>query len=181
MEIVKQRMVAVGKRKNLIDSVSEQLILIPEGLYKARFVDHDCGVMFARQAKLMALFEIVEGEHHGVLLSRYYNVKASRGGVTKQKWRVGRSSDLLRELCDCTSKSYRRLDQLPMTDWRESCDVVQIKVKTVRKSANQQAIPEGIQYSVIEKVSRIQNKSSYSLADDTNFINSALRSYANRE
>jgi len=175
------REVLVAKRKNLIDVVSEKLILIPEGLYKARFIDHDCGVMFARQAKLMALFEITEGDYQGVMLSRYYNIKPSRGSVTKQKWKVGRSSDLLRELCDCTLKSYRRLDQLPLTDWRESCQVVQVKVKTVKTSANQQAIPEPIQYSVIERVSRIPKKSSYALVDNVNFINAALRSYANRE
>ena len=179
--MVKQRMVAVGKRKNLIDSVSEQLILIPEGLYKARFIDHDCGVMFARQAKLMAVFEIIDGAYEGVRLAPYYNVKNSRGSLSKQRWKVGKSSNLIREFCDCTMIRYKRLDQLPLTDWRERCDYVQIKVKTVVQTSKQEKLTEFAQYSVIEAVARWPAPKNYSLVDNDKFISAALRSYANRE
>jgi len=171
----------MAKKKRLIDVVSEQMTLIPEGVYKARFIDHDCAIMFGSQPKLMAVFEIIDGEHEGVRLARYYNVKNSRGSLSKQRWKVGKSSNLIREFCDCTRIRYKRLDQLPLTDWRERCDFVQAKVKTVVMTSTQEVLSEFAQYSVIEKVSRWPMPRNYSLMDNDQFITAALRSYANRE
>ena len=171
----------MAKKKRLIDVVSEQMTLIPDGIYKVRFVDHDCAIMFGRQPKLMAVFEIIDGEYVGTKLARYYNVKKSRGRVSKQNWKVGKSSSLIREFSDCTATRYKRLDQLPMTDWRERCDFVQAKVKTVVMTSTQEVLSEFAQYSVIEKVSRWPMPRNYSLMDNDQFITAALRSYANRE
>ena len=171
----------MAKKKRLIDVMSDQMTLIPEGVYKARFIDHDCAIMFGSQPKLMAVFEIIDGEYEGVRLARYYNVKNSRGSLSKQRWKVGKSSSLIRELCDCTRVRYKRLDQLPLTEWRERCDYVQVKIKTVVQTSRQEELTEFAQYSVIEKVARWPVPRSYSLIDNDEFISAALRSYANNE
>jgi len=169
----------MAKKGNLIDKIASELILIPEGDYKARFIDHECGVFFGRQPKLMAVFEIQEGDHQGVMLARYYNVKFSRGGLTKQRWKVGRSSDLLREFSDSTMLSYKRLDQLPMTDWRERCDYVKASVKTVKTTSHQKELSEAAQYSVIHQVNRWSDY--FPLRDNEVFIQTALRTHAQIE
>lgn len=169
----------MANKGSLIDKISNELILIPEGDYKARFIDHECGVFFGRQPKLMAVFEIQEGNYQGVMLARYYNVKFSRGGLTKQRWKVGRSSDLLREFSDSTMLSYKRLDQLPMTDWRERCDYVKATVKTVKTSSYQRQIAETAQYSVIQQINRWSD--NYPLRDNEVFIKTALRAHAQLE
>jgi len=171
----------MAKKKRLIDVMSDQMVIIPEGIYKARFVDHDCAVMFGSQPKLMAVFEITDGPYKGIRLARYYNVKNSRGSLSKQRWKVGKSSNLIREFCDCTRVRYKRLDQLPLTDWRERCDYVQIKVKTVVQTSKQEVLTEFAQYSVIERVARWPVARDYSLMDNDKFISAALRSYANLE
>jgi len=136
--------------------------LIPPGDYQLRFDFWETSVLFGKAAKIRMHFTVIEmGAYFDTAkLSLFYNAsrltgKPGRGG----KFKVGWKSDFLRDYCALFATSARfdkivqRLDRIPMSMFKEHIFVG--RVRTVKMGANQQPIPEPLQYSVIDKLLRI--------------------------
>jgi len=119
--------------------------LVPAGKYTVRMVEFKTWLMLGRYPKLVLTFEIItQGEHFGIRLPRFYNVKriigrAERGGRFKVGWRSAFLADYARLF-----GLPQRLDRIPMSRFREMAVVA--KVETVRTDVQQRPIPRDLRY-----------------------------------
>lgn len=125
--------------------VEESDVQIKEGLYRmvlAKYYTYP----WRRSLKLKLLFRIIDqGEHHGVVLGRNYNVYKTKTG-----FRAGRRSCLVREFQQVTNKRIPRLDRIPLSDLQET--VIVASVRTVTKDATGEPLHEINQYSVVSEL-----------------------------
>ena len=130
----------------------DEIILIPEGDYSLKFIGWRTWMYFGRQPKVVLDFAVVDmGPYFEVPLQRYYNAQRLIGRKGKNGgFKVGRSSDFLREFALVSNRPVRRLDRIPMTEYENS--IIIGRVSTVKKSRNQKEIPELVQYSVISEI-----------------------------
>jgi hypothetical protein len=129
-----------------------ELPLVKQGIYKFVFVSYETVRLFGgKSPKLILWFRIVsEGEHFGVTLPRYYNVKRIIGKPRKNgDFSIGRNSNFAREYAELFSIP-RRLDRMPMTIFKNK--MIKGKSKTVTSGFNQKKIHKTLQYSVISEL-----------------------------
>jgi hypothetical protein len=130
--------------------------LILPGLYDFRFDYYETKVLFGRAPKLVLWFTVVTfGEYFDrVRLPRYYNL--AKLMEKPRKWgrfKVGYKSDFLREYATLFSAPLR-LDRIPMSAFEKV--MVEGKVRTVSTGSKQEAIPAGLQYSVIGQLVEVK-------------------------
>jgi hypothetical protein len=111
--------------------------------------------MWGKQNKLILWFSIADfGQHHGIRIARYYNVtrivgKPGKNGAFKLSW----SSSLLREYASLILMP-TRLDRIYLHHL--SSLLIVGMVKTVRKTSQQEVLPEALHYSVVQKLLRVE-------------------------
>jgi hypothetical protein len=132
--------------------VDDQLVLVPEGLYIARYRYYETRRSTGRfNPKVVMYFEIIEpGEGYGVKLPKFYNVRRIdgsprvRGGFTPAR-RGDLYRDYLRLIREPARDDRVRLSEYANNDWI-------IRVNTVEIDGSERAIPEGARYSVISRL-----------------------------
>lgn len=129
----------------------ERPSLLPPGIYDVGFLGFSTFVLFGRASKLALHFKVVTyGEHFEKRISRYYNVTRLIGRPGPNgRFKVGFSSDFIREYGKLFPVP-TRLDRIPMSSFEKH--VFTAKVRTVEKGSQQEAIPEGLRYSVISEL-----------------------------
>ena len=130
--------------------------LVEPGQYELRFDHHETLVLFGRASKLVLWFTVISmGPYFdAVKLPRFYNVKRiigrpQRGG----RFKVGFGSDFLREYARLFPAP-QRLDRIPMSEF--SRHVVIGRARTVTRGSDQSAIPDVLQYSVLDELTGIR-------------------------
>lgn len=129
--------------------------LVQAGTYRLSYVEHRTVLAFGRQPKVEVLFCVMEDGAMGERLRRFYRVnrlisKPKRYGTFK----AGFHGDLLREFVTLFDERPERLDRIPMSRFRDR--IITGKVGTVTRSAQQQPLPDLLQYSVIERLVGIE-------------------------
>jgi len=146
---MEQTLVGQVTEFDMAGSVAGDLIpLIPTGVYLVTLDHYKTQIMFGRQPKLIMGFRILEGEHTGVVVAKFYNVRKlkSKAGP-RGKFEIGRHSDYLFDYAKLHGLP-PRLDRMPMQPWRNS--VLKARVKTVKTGRGRRELPEALQYSKIE-------------------------------
>lgn len=125
--------------------------LIPPGVYQLAYIDHYT-TLFRKAVKVVMRFRVVDqGEYFGVVLERFYNAKRLIGKAGKNgRFKIGPSSDLLREFCSVAAGRVTRLDRLPLSAMKNW--IIKGEVHTVEQSWRQEEIPQCARYSVIRKL-----------------------------
>lgn len=134
----------------------EQPALIPPGVYELRFDHHETAVMFGRAPKLVLWFTVVSfGPYFDtVKLPRFYNVRRLIGRPSRSgRFKTGFKSNFLREYCRLF-RAPTRLDRIAMSEF--SRHIILGRARTVTQGSDQAAIPEGLQYSVLEELTGIK-------------------------
>jgi hypothetical protein len=133
--------------------------LVPEGEYLATYVDHEvCEVLKFRKkdgkqtAKLYIHWKLVNaGEHSGKVLFQPLGVKAR---ITKKRFKPwGRGSKLLKMFCRVLNPR-GRLDRINLKAF-SGC-VVKVRVCTVVRDHEGEAVHPGLQYSKVEDVLNLE-------------------------
>jgi hypothetical protein len=125
--------------------------LIPPGNYQLKFESWATCIMWGKQAKLIAWFSVTDfGDHFGVRLPRYYNVKrligkAGNNGRFKAAW----NCDLVREYATLLPMP-SRLDRLYLDHLQPL--LITGMVNTVTRTAEQEDWPNSLRYSVVRKL-----------------------------
>jgi hypothetical protein len=134
----------------------ERPALVPPGTYEVSFCGFSTFVLFGRASKLNVQFKILTmGEHFEKRISRYYNVARIIGRPGPNgRFKCGFSSDFLREYAKLFPVP-NRLDRIPMTSFEKN--IFTAKVRTVEKGSKQEAIPDGLRYSVISELIGIKH------------------------
>jgi len=127
------------------------LVRIPSGTYHLKCHEWITGICF-KQPKLILHLRVVDmGEWFGAPLERFYNIHplTSMAG-NRARFKVNRSSSLLRELATVTEKPLVRLDRLPVSEFTKHLLVGE--VVDVTTGYQQQEIPEAARYSVVRRI-----------------------------
>jgi hypothetical protein len=132
--------------------------LIEPGKYDLVLVDYETCLMFGKAQKLKMNFRVVTlGEHNGLVIPRYYNIKRIIGKPAKSgSFQIARGSDFLLEFMTLFEHlgQPKRLDRLPMTNF--SKHIIVGKVRTVERNYSQRKLPGSLQYSVVEELLHIK-------------------------
>lgn len=142
------------------DSLQDDYPLIKPGTYALKFTGWETKRIF-NTGKVSLWFEVVDyGESFGVRLARHYNASKLKGKPAKKGgFKAGKFSDLAREvfrvleLAGHPTKGIR-LDRLPLP--LLEAHIITGKVKTVTHDSRREPIPQGLQYSVIGKLTGIR-------------------------
>ncbi|HEY1891982.1 MAG TPA: hypothetical protein VGG63_16380 [Steroidobacteraceae bacterium] len=131
--------------------------LVEPGEYDLRFLHHETLILFGRASKLVLWFKIISmGSPYfdTVKLARFYNVKRIIGRPGRHgRFKVGFNSDFMREY----GRLFRppsRLDRISMSAFERA--IIVGRAKTVTRGSDQTAIPEGLQYSVLEELTGLR-------------------------
>ncbi len=132
----------------------QKIVKIPEGTYDFAFVCYETKRLHVNAFKLVIWFRLVSpGEHHGVVLGRYYNIKRIIGKPgLNGGFKVGPKSDFIREYAALFGCIPKRLDRIPMSPF--SPVVLEGVTHTVSISARRRPIPEPARYSVINQLTK---------------------------
>ena len=126
------------------------------GDFDVAFVVFSTFVLFGRASKLNLQFKVATfGEHFEKRISRYYNVTRLIGRPgANGRFKVGFSSDFIREYGRLFPVP-PRLDRIPMSSFQNH--IFTARVRTVDKGSQQEAIPDGLRYSVISELIGIKH------------------------
>lgn len=124
--------------------------LVTPGQYLAAFdVWHTVLMFGGRSAKVVIQFALLDPPI-GTKLEMFCNVKRLIGKPRKRgRFVVGGSSKLARDFVRITGRK-KRLDRFALSDWQGRA--FRVIVRTVTRDAEQHAIPDALQYSVISTV-----------------------------
>jgi len=138
----------------LVDRASSFSLQIPEGQYRVVFQDWEVLMYLGKAPKICAEFKIVEyGEFFEKNIYRWWNVQPTSSKLSKNCWKVGKSSNLYRDYCGVTLEAPKRLDRIPLS--RLEKHIALADVKTVVEARDQTMIPEAARYSVICGLNRV--------------------------
>ena len=134
---------------------NDELVLIPPGVYEARFVCYETRRSNGQfSAKVVLTLEITdEGPHKGVRLQKYYPTKEINGTPRlRGAFTVSPKSDLYRDYVRLIGKPSRR-DRIRL--YRYTDYVLVVEVDTVTHDGNKRPIPEDAQYSVVRQIDSV--------------------------
>ena len=130
--------------------------LVRPGYHDLTLDSFQTAMMFQGKApKLIMHFRIVSfGDDFEKIVPRYYNVsriidKPQKGG----RFKASKKGDFLREYLTLFGSNVRRLDRLPMTQFKDV--IIQGEIETVKRSRNRD-IPELLQYSKVAKLIKVK-------------------------
>jgi hypothetical protein len=146
------------RNKSVVEIANGEIVsipaLVPPGLYEVRMTHWFTRMLFGRRGKLGLCFRVCGlGEHHGVELVRWYNVRP-RGTLGRSgAFQAGWGSHLLREYITLVGAA-KRNDRIALTKYSKL--VLIAEVKTVTSDREQNDLPAGLHYSVISKLVRVE-------------------------
>jgi len=125
--------------------------LVKPGIYELGFKYHQTAVLFGKAKKLILCFEFTEyGNTFGLPIARYYNVQGFKGKVGRNgKFIVGNRSAFIREFGILFGK-IKNPKFISINQFKGV--TIKGKIKTVTRSYDGGPIPEGQEYSVIERL-----------------------------
>ena len=126
---------------------SDELVLVVEGDYAARFVGYKRVTIF-RTVKVRADFELVDysTQTRRVIVSRWYRVSIGRDG----RIRAGRNSAIVRELSAALGRRVR-CDRVPIEALGD-VDLLRIRVRTVKRDRDNEPLADVNLYSTVERL-----------------------------
>ncbi len=129
---------------------NDKPILVPDGVYTASYVEHQTWYYFGRYPKLIVTFLIQDfGDFHLQPIKAYYNVKikgkARKGGHFAAGWK----SDFMLDYSTCF-ETPARTDRITMCRCKNV--LFQARTKTVTRNRAQRKYPEGLFYSVVDRL-----------------------------
>jgi hypothetical protein len=133
-------------------SVLDETHLIPEGDYEASLTTWETTISFG-QPRLTLYFTITEcGEHYGKTFRKFYYVKKLKGKPKlKGKFIAKISGSFLKHWYQVFPTMKRvRPHRVPMQNLLRI--IVKIKIRTVIKDYEGDALPEQMQYSVVDEI-----------------------------
>lgn len=134
---------------------SDELILIPPGLYTVVFIDYETRRSNGQYSPKVAItMEVTdEGPHKGVRLQKFYPVKSIQGSPRPGGgFMASLKGDLYRDYVRFNEKPNRR-DRIRLTQYADREIVVE--VATVTADGKGRSIPEAAQYSVIRSIAQV--------------------------
>lgn len=138
----------VPNNKNQSD---ERPVLVKPGLYEVTLVKTWKGFLHGRAPKLILVFRILdEGPYYGRHLYRAYNVR----GFTDRKEIIpkGWHSDFVREYARLFGVPHKLRD-IGVRQYKSK--VFSCRVRTVERDYKQRPLPEGMQYSIIDEILKV--------------------------
>jgi hypothetical protein len=129
--------------------------IVPPGIYRVAFKHWFTAAMFGRAKKLALVFRIVDyGQHFDVELRRWYNIQRFIGPPGRNGgFKAGACSDLVREFAALCGFMGRR-DRIPLSTYSKL--VLVAEVGTVTSDSRQRELAAGAQYSVIQRLVRVE-------------------------
>ena len=129
---------------------------VPDGTYIVKYCGYETGQSW-NSKKVIVNFGIVEGDHAGIPLIRYYNAKRLVDPVGADgDFDVGDRSYLVKE--------YRSLfpdiqstSEIDLNRYRDK--FIRVKVATIKKTGTHEELDESNQYSIIRKLLEIVHES----------------------
>lgn len=118
---------------------------IPDGRYPVALKDWRTIRAFKRDT-LQAAFVVVDGEHLGAVLMRFYVVTLTAKPQRRGHFKAARGSALVRDYAACFGLP-RRLDRIPMTKFAET--IVNATTRTVTTDSRQQDAPTCLHWSTV--------------------------------
>ncbi len=136
------------------DLPSDKPILVPDGQYSVSYVQHATWLFKGRHPKIVLTFAIQDfGEHHLKLVHAYYNASKLQGKPKKGgHFSAGWNSDFMFDYSTCFETPTRK-DRISMCRFKGV--LVKAKTRTVTHNRDQRKYPEGMQYSVIDRLEGI--------------------------
>lgn len=135
--------------------LTEILPFVPPGEYEAYFDRWQTTALFGgRSKKVILWFALATPGVMGTRLPRYYNVKELKGRPRLNgQFKVGPKSNFARDYCRLLGPPRRR-GLFSVSRFENK--IFRIKVRTVKKGADQTEIAQCLQYSVIGELLRLQ-------------------------
>jgi hypothetical protein len=128
--------------------------LVPEGIYRLRFLGWSTHILFQRAHKVALHFAVMDmGDHFGVRVLRWYNATVKAPIGQSGRFKVGWSSDLLREyarICGMPT----RADRIALSRYEPL--LLLGKIETVDSTSQQEKLPLELQYSVVRKLLSVE-------------------------
>jgi hypothetical protein len=138
--------------KDLVAIDNGDYCLIEPGEYDLGYIKHGLYKM-GSYSKLVIWFRVLTyGPAFEATVARFYNVKDVRKGGN---FSVGRHSDFAREFLTLFPQKMKRWDRLPIRNHFAERIITGV-VRTVTTDRIQRAIPEQLQYSVVDELTRIK-------------------------
>ena len=126
---------------------------IPDAEYVVEFGHYFSAKVFKeRTPKICLVFYVVEGEHTGYQLERWYTVrKINALGKNGEFVATSATCVLLMEFCACfPDQTITRLDRVPMSRWKRGR--FRVSTNTPKKNHNKRITPETLRSSVIREI-----------------------------
>jgi len=137
-------------RRCRVTVLDDDLVLIPEGRYQARFLYHETCIRFG-DPKIAYWCEILSSTHYGQKLARWYNCRAHDGRPARNGgFSVGKRHSLFRDFY----RLFPEENGPPCPD-RLLGQTLWVDVKTVKQGSNKKPIPRQSYYSVIRDILEI--------------------------
>ena len=130
----------------------DKLILIPDGMYQARFLGHETRRSSGRFGpKVYMYFEITAPEEFaGEVLVKYYNVKRISGSARRGGgFTPASKGDLCRDFARLIDEP-GRLDRIPLSRFRDKEWI--IKVVSVLQDSKGRLLTSSLRYSKVEDI-----------------------------
>lgn len=128
--------------------------LLPPGEYQAYYTQHETAIVF-HSAKVFVHFRVHGGDYDRVKLYRAYRVHSLKGKPRKGgSIRLRHSHELFRQFVRLTPSGRERPDRISLGRLR-GC-LLRISVRTVKKDSRQRALPEALQYSVVDEIIAVE-------------------------
>jgi hypothetical protein len=130
----------------------DKLVLIPDGLYQARFLGHETRRSSGRFGpKVYMYFEITAPEEFaGEVLVKYYNVKRISGSARRGGgFTPSSKGDLCRDFARLIDEP-GRLDRIPLSRFRDKEWI--IKVVSVLQDSKGRLLTSAVRYSKVDDI-----------------------------
>ena len=132
---------------------AERPTLVPPGDYKLRFSHYETKVIF-KKPKLFVWFTIATfGEHFGKRVSAVLRTAQADGQIGKESTLRCRLEKRFPARVHEAVRLAARLDRIAMTHF-EQAEIIG-RIRTVRQGSQQRAIPDALQYSVVDELLRL--------------------------
>ena len=130
---------------------NDKPILVPDSVYTVSFVNHITWLYMGRFPKIVVTFAIQDiGDFYLGHLNGYYNAKRLQGKPKKGgQFSVSWKSDFMLDYSTCFATPLRN-DRINMCRFKNV--LVQVRTRTVTRNRTQRKYPEGMRYSVIDRL-----------------------------
>ena len=139
---------------NREDQHSDKPVLVPDGEYTVAYLHHKTWLFKGKYPKVTISFAIQDyGEFHLRQINAYYNARKLKGKPSKNgHFSIGWKSDLMLDYSTLFG-SPERNDRISMCRFK-NC-LIQVRTRVVKRNREQREYPEGMQYSVVDRLLKV--------------------------